>query len=463
MSGTFSSLGSALSALRYNRVAMDVASNNVANAGTTGYTRRQVVAQSTGAPALPAIWSRWDGAVGGVQAGSVTRMVDPILDARARTEHAGASFTDTRASSLENLETAVAEPGDTGVSAALDTYQAAWHDVANNPSDEAARTQLLASAQTLRDTIAAQGSAVSNEWASQRSALDAATAEVNQAAAQLADLNRGLQQSFVGGTDAGTLLDQRDQLTLRLAELTGAKVTVNPDTTVDVTIAGQDLVRGTSAATVTVTGSGDLAGSGADPVTVSVNGTAVTLGTGAMGAQQTLLTTDLPGYLSSLDGFVATLAATVNAQHQAGADLAGVAGGDFWSGSTAATLQVAITDPRKVAAADLTKVDPATGAGGLDNSNATVLAGLDIGGTQYRNLVSQLGVSVSSARQGATNQATLAAQVDASRETLSGVSTDEEMVNLLAAQHGYEAAARVMTALDSMLDTLINNTGMVGR
>jgi flagellar hook-associated protein 1 FlgK len=182
-----------------------------------------------------------------------------------------------------------------------------------------------------------------------------------------------------------------------------------------------------------------------------------------MGAQQTLLTTDLPGYLSSLDGFVATLAATVNAQHQAGADLAGVAGGDFWSGSTAATLQVAITDPRKVAAADLTKVDPATGAGGLDNSNATVLAGLDIGGTQYRNLVSQLGVSVSSARQGATNQATLAAQVDASRETLSGVSTDEEMVNLLAAQHGYEAAARVMTALDSMLDTLINNTGMVGR
>jgi flagellar hook-associated protein 1 len=117
---------------------------------------------------------------------------------------------------------------------------------------------------------------------------------------------------------------------------------------------------------------------------------------------------------------------------------------------------VAITDPRKVAAADPAKA-------GLDNTNATVLGSADIGGTQYRNLVTRLGVTVGSARQGATNHATLAAQVDSSREAISGVSTDEEMVNLLTAQHGYEAASRVMTTLDSMLDTLINNTGMVGR
>ncbi len=456
MSGTFSSLTSALSALRYNRVAMDVASNNVANASTAGYARRQVVAQSTGAPAQPVIWSRWDGAVGGVEAGAITRMVDPILDARARVEHAGSSFSETRAASLENLETAVAEPGDSGVAAALQTFQAAWHSVANNPGDGAARTQVLATAKTLRDTIAAQGSAVSDEWDSQRSAIGAAAGEVNQVAGQLADLNKGLRNSYVGGTDAGTLLDQRDQLTLRLAELTGAKVSINPDTTVDVTVAGQDLVKGNNAFAVAVSGSTTLAGNGADPVTLSVNGTPVTLTTGELGAQQQLLSTDLPGYQSSLDGFVATLASAVNARHGAGLDLDGAPGGDFWSGTTAATLQVAITDPRKVAAADPAK-------GGLDNTNATALGSGDIGGTQYRNLVTKLGVTVSSARQGATNQATLAAQVDASREAVSGVSTDEEMVNLLTAQHGYEAASRVMTTLDSMLDTLIHDTGLVGR
>ncbi len=463
MSGTFSSLGSALSALRYNRVAMDVASTNVANASTPGYARRQVVGQSTGAPALPAIWSRWDSAVGGVEPGAINRMVDPILDARARVEHGGASFTDTRATSLENLETSVAEPGTTGVSAALNTYQAAWHDVANNPADEAARTQLLATAHTLVDTVTAQGTAVSNEWASRRSSLDAVAGEVNQVASQLADLNQGLRQSYVGGTDAGTLLDQRDQLTLRLAELTGAKVSINADTTVDVTVAGQDLVKGNNAYAVAVTGSADLAGAAASPVTLTVNGAAVTLGTGEIGADQTLLSTDLPGYLASLDGFVSALTSSVNAQHHAGADLDGAAGGDFWSGTTVATLKVAITDPRKVAAADLGTVDATTGSGVLGNANATTLSGLDMGETRYRNLISTLGVTVSTARQGATNQATLTAQVDASREALSGVSTDEEMVNLLAAQHGYEAAARVMTTLDSMLDTLINNTGMVGR
>jgi len=456
MTGTFSSLSSALSALRYNRVAMDVASGNIANAATPGYARRQVVGQATGAPALPAIWSRWDGAGDGVESSPISRMVDPLLDSRARSEHAAGSYLDSRSTSLSRLETALAEPGDNGVASALDSFKAAWHDVANNPGDSAARTQLLGRAQTLRDTITSQATAVDNEWSTQRTGLDADVAEVNQLAGQLADLNRGLRSASVSQTDAGTLLDQRDQLTQRLAELTGASVTINSDTTVDVTVAGQQLVSGNTAYAVTASGSADLAGSAADPVVLQVNGAQVTLATGQIGGRQQLLGTELPGYMSSLDGFVASLTASVNGQHQNGVDLDGVAGGDFWSGTSAETLQVAITDPRKIAAADPAKA-------GLDNTNAAAMAGLDMGAGAYRSLVTSFGVSVASAQQGSTNQATLIAQVDASRESLSGVNQDEEMVNLLAAQRGYEGAARVLTAMDSMLDTLINNTGLVGR
>ena len=94
-----------------------------------------------------------------------------------------------------------------------------------------------------------------------------------------------------------------------------------------------------------------------------------------------------------------------------------------------------------------------------DNANA--LATLDIGASAYRNLVAGFGVTVSSARQLAANQTVLTAQVDASREAVSGISIDEEMVNLLAAQRGYEGASRVLTTLDSVLDTLINRTGLV--
>ena len=456
MPGTFSSLQTSLSALRYNRLQMDVASGNMANAATQGYTRRQAVGQATGAPSTPAMWSRWNGSGDGVEASSVTRLVDTVLDSRARTEHASGSFLDMRSTSLSRLETALSEPGDNGVASALDSFKSAWQDLANNPGDGAARTQVLARAETLRDTITTQSTAVQNEWSTQRTSLDNGASQVNQVAGQLADLNKALQSAYVAGTDANTLLDQRDQLTMRLSELTGATVTLNSDTTADVSVAGLSLVSGMTASTMTTSGATDLASQDGDPVQLMIDGNAVTLGTGEMGAAQRLIGTDLPGYRDKLDGFVASLTSSVNAQHASGLDLSGAPGGDLFSGTTAATLQVAVTDPSLVAGADPLK-------GGLDNTNALTMAGLDMGAASYRDLITSFGVTVSSAKQGSTNQATLVDQIDASRESVSGVNQDEEMVNLLAAQRGYEGASRVLTTMDEMLDTLINKTGLVGR
>ncbi len=449
MTGTFSSLSSALSALRYNRVAMDVASGNVANASTAGYTRRSVIGQATGAPVAPALWSRWDGAGSGVEASRVDRMVDPLLSSRARTEHSTSSFLSTRGTSLTRLETSLAEPGDNGIAAALDDVKAAWHDVANAPGDSASRSQLLSRAETLRSTIAAQGDAVSNEWSDQRSRIDALAQEVNQVTGQIADLNKGLRAANNAGTDASTLLDQRDVLTLRLAELTGAVTKVNDDTTVEVTLAGQSLVSGNTANQLAVSGSPDLAGAAGDPLAVSVDGTDVVLTGGEVGAAQRLLITDLPGYQAKLDSFVAEMVTAVNDKHALGVDRNGAAGGPFWSGTTASTLTLAIGGPDQIAAADAVK-------GGLDNTNADAIGNLDMGSSTYRDMITAFGVTVSSAQQVSTTQDALTAQVDASREAVSGVNIDEEMVNLLAAQRGYEGAARVLTTMDSIIDTLIN-------
>ncbi len=455
MSGTFSSFSTALSALRYNRVAMDVASGNVANAGTEGYARRQVIGQATGAPAIPAMWSRWQTNMGdGVQTGGITRMVDPLLDSRARLEHAASSFLDSRVSSLSRFETSLSEPGENGVAAALSAFQAGWHDVANNPGDGAARSQVLALGETLRTAIKSQDNAVRTEWADQRSRLSALGNEVNQVAAELAKLNDGLRSAYVGGTDAGVLLDQRDLLTMRLSELTGSKITINQDSTVDVAVAGQALVTGNMSAAVTVTGASDLAGAGTDPVVFAIGGTPLTLTSGAVGGIQTVMDNDLPGYLTKLDAFVSQLVGQTNTQHALGADQSGAAGGAFFSGTTAATMTLAITDPSKLAAGDPAK-------GRIDGSNAAAMGGLDMGSRSYREMITGFGVTISSAQRGAVNQSVLAGQVDASREALSGISIDEEMVNLLAAQRGYEGASRVLTTIDSMLDTLINRTGLL--
>jgi flagellar hook-associated protein 1 FlgK len=453
MTGTFGSFNIALSALRYNRTAMDIAGSNTANATTTGYTRRQVVAQSTGAPALPAIWSRWEGGGSGVEAGTVMRMVDPVLDGRSRTETGTLSFLDTRSSSLSRLETAIGEPGDDGVAAALSAFKSGWQAVANNPANTASRTQLLARAETLRSTIATQATSVANEWSDQRTRLDSLSAETNQVSTELAALNHTLQAADLNGTDANDLLDHRDQLTAKLAALTGATTRVNADTTVTVTLGGQDLVRGVTAATLAVSGATSLADASTDPVTLSLDGNPVTLTSGQLGGTQQLVDTDLPDYRDRLDAFVTSFVGAVNSQHADGLDQDGLTGGDLFTGTSATTLQVAVTDPRRLAAASADK-------GGTDNTNATALSTLDLGADTYRQLVTGFGITVSSANQATTSQTAMVTQIDAARESVSGINTDEEMVNLLAAQRGYEGAARVLTAVDSMLDTLINRTGV---
>jgi flagellar hook-associated protein 1 FlgK len=460
MSGTFSSLGGALSALRYNRVAMDVASGNVANAGTEGYARRVAIAQATGAPAVQALWSRWDGTAGGVEVGGIERMVDPLLDARSRAEHGSLSYLSTRAASLVRFETTLAEPGEGGIAAALSAFKQGWGDVANNPADEAARSQLLGRAQTLTAAVASQDRSISSEWGDQRTRLDAVATEINQVAADLSTLNESLRAAYVGETDANALLDQRDQLTLRLAQLTGATVRTNPDTTVDVKVNGVDLVTADprTVNAVVVSGAATMADAGASPVGLSLGGQPIpptgAVLRGDLGASYDLLTSDLPAYRTRLDAFVQQLKAETNAVHGPAIDLDDNPGGDFFTGTTSADHAVAVTDPRRVAAA-------APGQGRLDNSVANSLSAADLGSATYRSLVTDFGVTVSSARRVADNQTLLTAQVDASRESLAGVNIDEEMVNLLAAQRAYEGAARVITTLDSVLDTLINRTGLM--
>lgn len=469
MAGTFSSLSTSLSALRYNRVAMDVASGNVANVGTDGYARRTVVGQAQGAPSVPAMWSRWDGAGNGVSVGGVERMTDPLLDRRARVEHSAQSFSDTRAASLVRVESMLGEPGENGIAAALSAFQSSWQDLANNPEDQGARSQVLARGNTLVSAIRTQASNVADEWSNQHSGLEVAAKEVTGLAADLAKVNDGIKVAAVTGTDAGLLLDSRDSLTMRLAELTGAATELQSDGTARVTLDGRALVDGNRANELTVGGGTSLNGGA---VTLSVGGPvgptgAVAPTRGSMGAQLDLMNTTLPGYLDRLDGFAEQLAGNVNDLHTDGYDTDGAAGDAFFDSSaadgviTAASMRVAITDPDRVAAAGSVDLD-ANGdpIPNYDGSNADRLGSEDIGAGRYRDLVAGFGVTVASARRTAENQGILTGQIDASRESLAGINIDEEMVNLLAAQRAYEGAARVLTTLDSVLDTLINRTGV---
>jgi flagellar hook-associated protein 1 FlgK len=140
--------------------------------------------------------------------------------------------------------------------------------------------------------------------------------------------------------------------------------------------------------------------------------------------------------------------------------LDGVGGRQFFTGTDAATLAVSSTidgNPNAVAAG-------LAGLGPLDGSAALDLADLGQSTTGadavYKQMVVQLGVDTQTAKSRADIQQKATDSLDSSRQSYSGVNTDEEMASMVEFQHAYEAAARFMTAIDSMLDTLINHTGV---
>ncbi|MFL6062415.1 MAG: flagellar hook-associated protein FlgK [Marmoricola sp.] len=459
---TFSGLNTALTALQFNRVAMDVANGNIANVDTDGYTRRRAEAASVGAPSQPAMWSRYTGAGDGVKVAGVDRLADALLDIRARREHGNQSYLDIRQSVLTRVETGIGEPGDSGVSAALNDFRSAWHDLANNPGSDAARSAVLGKAATLADAIKVQARNIDSESSDQRARVTADVAEVNTVASDLAATNKSIAVANLNGTDAGDLLDKRDQLAMRLSELTGATTTTRPDGGFDVRVNGVPLVVGDKAGTMSIASGIDPSGAAdGSPITYAItdsSGTTAVPGgmLGEVGGVTDLLNTTLPAYTAGLNAVAQQLADEINSQHQGGYDAAGNPGGAFFTydpTNAASTLAVAITDPAQLAASGIA-------GGGLDGSNATAMASATSVENSYQRVVNGFGTTVASVSRLASNQQVLTSQVDGSREQLSGVNLDEETVNLMAAQHAYEAASRVLTTLDSVLDTLINRTGV---
>jgi flagellar hook-associated protein 1 FlgK len=449
---TFSGLTNAAAALAAHSYAMQVTGQNIANADTPGYTRERVDQASTGpAAGVPSLYAVNNSNAGTVNSSGVTRMNDPIIDARARTEHGLSGYADTKAGTLSAVETNFDEPTDNGLSEQLNTFWNDWTVVANNPGDSAARSALLAQASTVTSSLNASATALNQLSTDALSGLHSSVDQINAAAAGVAQLNKAITVATASGAPSATLQDQRDLLLTQLATLGGTTTQTQPNGGVTVTMGGQTLVSGGTASVVALDGSNN----------VTVGAVAVTLTGGSAQAQAEALNTALPGYLTQLNAVASALASSVNAVHATGFDLNGAAGGAFFAGTTAATIGVAITDPNKVAAS-------ATGSGtpDFDSSIAHQIALLSTSTTgadaAYRGLVSTVGMDSQRAAQQSGVQDSVTSSVDALQSSVSGVSYDDEVTNLLAFQRAYQAASRVLTTIDETLDTLINRTGRVG-
>ncbi|MEH3090114.1 MAG: flagellar hook-associated protein FlgK [Microbacterium arborescens] len=463
---TFSGLGVAASALAAARRGMDIAGQNVANQLTPGYTRQRVETSAVAGVSTPGRVSIGQG----VSVDGVSRLGDAVLDARVRDTLAASGYWSTRAAATATAEASLAEPTKNGAAFQLTQFWAAWQDLSNAPDSTAAAAAVITRGETLVARIGDGYRAVTDQWAAVRAGADRTVDQVNAAAAEIAELNDAIRRGAVSGSPVNELVDRRNLLAQTVARLAGAVGTVESDGTMTMRIDGNALVSGSQARMLEVSGPTALGAAG----TVSVawrpaGGPPVGVGGGELaGALALLAPADaggpLAGLAASYDELAASLAETVNAQHAAGVTSAGAPAGDFFAldaGLPAAlALRVVPTGREQLAIGR-------PGAGVLDGGNADLLSGIgsrsDGPDALWGDVVSRLAVATGAETSRAARAETAAVAAAAAQQSVAGVDNDEETLSLLTYQTAYQAAARVLTAVDEALDVLINRTGLVGR
>ncbi|NEN05204.1 flagellar hook-associated protein FlgK [Diaminobutyricibacter tongyongensis] len=473
---TFGGLGIAYSGLQAARAALDVTGQNITNAGTSGYTRQNLTTIAAGAPAHATLFTVPATSGGqGVTITGVGRIGDLFLDGAVRNAASQSGYAGVQAGALTSLEQSFNEPGDNGISSQLHTFWASWQDLANRPGDPATGSVVIQNAGVLASTIATGYKAADAAWTNTRSQINGLATELNSTADQVAVLNRTIRSTVAAGGNANDLIDQRAQLTATIAQIAGGKVVDRGDGTVDVTVGGNLLVTGTDANHVQVTGATTLVGAAASPVQLEWAqrpGQSVGLDSGELAGGLALVASanatgtggPLAETAASYNQLATSLATQVNAIHSAAATTDGRTGLDFFAlaagGPAALSLSVVPTS-----AADIAVGKP--GAGALDGSAADALSqiGTAAGSPDsiWMNVVTTIGAQAKTAIQQSTLADGALKTATSNQASVESVDLDEENMNMLSQQKSYQAAARVMTAVDDMLDTLINKTGLVGR
>ena len=373
-------------------------------------------------------------------------------------ETARAAGAETLSGELDRIELAFPEPSDNGIASMLDDFWAGWSDLSMHPGETATRVQTLERAQSLVDGVRRVAGDLDQVATTASAALSTLAQEVNSLAERIAELNGGIAN---GGLASNDLADQRDVLLRELAGLTGAIARPGDGGVVNVSIGGRELVSGVITHGVQAVGG---------VFSWQWDGMPVAAPASRAASLANVVNDVIPRYRAALDGVASSLVTEVNALHVAGFDQNGATGWTFFdpAGVTASTLALS-TDvaghPERLAAGAPVLPGPSA-PGPFDGEQAraiAAIAGRTVGpDADYRSMVAKLGIEVRTARRSAEVQSGVTRAAEVRAASTGGVSIDEEMVTLMAAQRAYEASARVLTTVDELMGVLMR-TGVVGR
>jgi flagellar hook-associated protein 1 FlgK len=473
MSGLGSLLETARRAMLTQQVGINVTGHNIANASTPGYSRQRAEIIAT-----PAIRDK-AGFIGtGSMAAGVSRLRNRFIDQQLRTTNGYMGNAATRQQILGQVEATFNEPSDSSIGSALSDFLNAWQDLSTHPEDPVSRTALMQQGGLVSDAFHRVASSISTFRGSLLDEVNAKISRINTVTKEIATLDVQILAAQSNGEMPNDLLDQRDTRIEELSKM--ANVSVSEDQRGSVTVAiGSMVVASGGGATA-------LKAVGGAPVTYGATsydqirivsdpaGVGVDINAGELGGILETYNTTIPGYLGKLDQTAAALITAVNTAHSAGygnqsPPLTGI---NFFRGTSAATIGIDLTDTSGGAAPGsnpaITNIAASSGppAAAGNNDVALQIAALSrnaipgLGNVTvsqyYNNLVSDIGIAVNGAANVQSSNELVVAQLENQRDTVSAVSLDEEMANLIKFQRAFDAAARMVNTADEMFQTILN-------
>ncbi len=460
MSGLMGILDIGKRALMTYRLAMNITGHNVANANTPGFSRQRPILTTT----LPIDFH--PGQLGtGVKVAEIQRMRDQFLDLLVREEMSSVGQWEKRQKFLEEVETIFNEPSDSSLNNALSDFWNSWQDLANDPENMAARVSVREKAQLLCNTFHRLRSKLRRMQGDINQSIKGRVEEINSLAERIAKLNGQIVRIEIRGENANDLRDQRDLLIDQLSKITDISTVELEDGSVTISIAGNSLVESVNTVTLGISYRSSSYGAVFD-VSYGQSGRILNFTDGELKGIIDLRDEVIPEYLGDLDTFASTLIERVNSQHSAGYGLDGSTTGlDFFSGGDASDIGIdeAIQGDVSLIAAS-SDGSPGNGSNAIaisDLANQLTMNGNTATfGDFYQSMMGNLGILSQEASQNYTNNFLLLTQLENHRQSVSGVSLDEEMANMINYQHSFEAAARIISTVDEMMNTIINQMGV---
>jgi len=453
-------MGASSNALDVYQQALNVVQNNVDNSSTPGYA-----AQSLNLEALPLDVA--GGLAGGVASAGLANSRDQYAEEQVQRQTQALGQFTAQAQATGDIQTFFDASGNSGVAAALSSLFQSFSAWSVTPNDSTARQAVLDSAANVASSVQGLASSLSQNSQQLDSSIASTAGQINSIAAQIQAYNaQRLTETTSDPAQDASLYSALDSL----SQLTNFSAITQADGTVTVMLGGgSPLVMGSQQFALGAASSSagaQILDSQGDDITSQIN-------SGQLGGLLDVRNRVLGSMLGNstqtgtLNQFAAGLADTVNQMLESGtvSSASGASAGAAlftYDGSTPSNAAATLAVNPAITAAQLAPVD----ASGNANGNANQLAALEnqpvkaLGGMSLTQYFGQITSEIGQENQNATDNQTSQKQVVASATSLvnqeSGVSLDEEAVNVLQFQRAYQAAAQVLTVLNTLADSILN-------